>query len=228
MPRISRNCLKTKFFHVITQGINKSYIFEQSMDIKVYIKYMYELKDEFNIKIISYCIMNNHAHMLLEVESINYLSKYMHKLNTKYALYYNEKYDRVGYVFKNRFKSEGIYGEKHLKNCIKYIYNNPVKAKICNSPEEYLYSNYDKKIMNIDMPEEFVFVDVDENKKEICKNVISVFLEENELNIKDLKNDKIKLKILLKLLHEQYKISFQKISDEININRETLRQISKM
>ena len=56
--------------------------------------------------------MNNHAHILLKAENINCLSKYMHKLNTKYALYYNAKYDRVGYVFKNRFKSE-----EHLWRC---------------------------------------------------------------------------------------------------------------
>ena len=142
MPRFPRSYIKTTFFHIITQGINKSYIFENEEDIKYYINIMYKLSEEHEIKIIAYCIMNNHAHMLIETEKIKELSKYMQRLNTKYGKYYNKKYNRVGYVFRDRYKSEGIYSEEHLYNCIKYIYDNPVKAHICNKAEEYPYSNY--------------------------------------------------------------------------------------
>ena len=77
MPRLPRNYIKTSFFHVITQGINKSYIFEKAEDIKYYIKIMYHLTKEQKIKIVGYCIMNNHAHMLIKAEEIKELSKYM-------------------------------------------------------------------------------------------------------------------------------------------------------
>ena len=97
MSRIPRNYIKTSFFHVITQGINKSYIFEKAEDIKYYIKIMYQLTKEQKIKIIGYCIMSNHAHMLIEAEEINELSKYMQRLNTKYGKYYNKKYNRDVY-----------------------------------------------------------------------------------------------------------------------------------
>lgn len=130
MPRIPRMYLKTNCFHVITQGINKSYIFDSPTDIKYYIKGMYEIKDKYNIEIISYCIMNNHAHILLRTDLIKNLSEYMHRLNTRYGCYYNKKYRRVGYVFRDRYKAEGIYTEAHLYNCMKYIYENPVKAGI--------------------------------------------------------------------------------------------------
>ena len=149
MPRFPRNYLKTSFFHVMSQGINKNFIFEDSIDIKFYIKNMYEIKDKYNVKIIAYCIMNNHVHMLLETASVENLSRYMHCLNTRFGQYYNKKYKRVGYVFRDRYKAEGIYSEKQLYNCIKYIYDNPVKAEICKKPEEYEFSNY-KKIDFID------------------------------------------------------------------------------
>lgn len=89
MPRFSRGSINTTYFHVMTQGINKSYIFDKPEDIKYYIKIMYELKEEHNIKIIAYCIMNNHTHMLIHVEKIEELSKYMQSLNIKYGIYYN-------------------------------------------------------------------------------------------------------------------------------------------
>ena len=114
MPRYPRNYIKTHFFHIITQGINKNYIFENPEDIKYYIKIMYKLSKEYKIKLIAYCIMNNHAHMLLEVNELDNLIKYMHSINTRYGKYYNKRYNRVGYVFRDRYKSEGIYNEKHL------------------------------------------------------------------------------------------------------------------
>ena len=50
MPRISRKYLKTKFFHVITQGNNKNYIFDQPEDIKKYIKIIYKWHDAYKKK----------------------------------------------------------------------------------------------------------------------------------------------------------------------------------
>ena len=109
MPRFPRSYIKTSFFHVMVQGINKSYIFEEPENIKYYISTMHKLSKEQEIEIIAYCIMNNHAHMLIKTEQLKELSKYMQRLNTRYGKYYNKKHNRVGYVFRDRYKSEGIY-----------------------------------------------------------------------------------------------------------------------
>ena len=70
---------------------------------------MYRLKEKLDVQIIAYCIMNNHAHILIKTNNIHELGKYMQCLNTKYGKYYNKKYNRIGYVFRDRYKSEGIY-----------------------------------------------------------------------------------------------------------------------
>ena len=75
MPRFPRSYIQTSFFHVITQGINKSYIFENTEDIKYYIKIMHKLVRDLNIELIAYCIMNNHAHILIKTDEITELSK---------------------------------------------------------------------------------------------------------------------------------------------------------
>ena len=221
MPRFPRNYLKTSFFHVMSQGINKNFIFEDSIDIKFYIKNMYEIKDKYNVKIIAYCIMNNHVHMLLETAGVENSSKYMHCLNTRFGQYYNKKYKRVGYVFRDRYKAEGIYSEKQLYNCIKYIYDNPVKAEICKKPEEYKFSNY-KKIDFID-DEEYVFIDVEEDKEIICEKLVKEFLNKKKMKMEEVRENKAELKKLIKIL-KQHKIAFRTISKTININREKLRR----
>mgnify|MGYP000985683275 FL=1 len=146
----------------------------------------------------------------------------MQRLNTVYAKYYNKKYSRVGYVFRDRYKSEGIYSEEHLYNCIKYIYDNPVKAGICKRPEEYLYSNYRR--IDKQLKEKYVFMDIDEDKAE-CENVIEEFLIKNNIILDDLKKDKSKLKELIIVLKTEYNISLRKISEKLRMGRETIRKV---
>ncbi len=225
MPRLPRNNIKTSYFHVMVQGIDKEYIFNRKIDIKYYISILYELKDELNIKIIAYCIMNNHAHLLIHTNDVSNLTKYMHKTNTKYAIYYNKIHDRVGYVFRNRFKSEGIYSERQLYNCISYIYNNPVKAKICSTPEEYPYSNakYYKGIIEENNLYSFLGMDNDKDYKKIIKT----YLIENNMKKEDLIRHKESLKKLIVILRKNNKVSFRKMEEELEISRETLRKLIK-
>lgn len=226
MPRFSRGSINTKYFHVMTQGINKSYIFDKPVDIKYYIKIMYELKEEHNLKIVAYCVMNNHTHMLIRVDKIEELSKYMQRLNSKYAHYYNKKNNRVGYVFRDRFKSQGIYSEKQFYACIKYIYDNPVKAGICSKPEQYPYSNYKsitvKKIDDI----KYTFIDIEEKTIEY-KSEIEKILNKNNLTIDEIRINHDKLKKCIKILKNKYNISLRRIAKELNIGRERVRNLYK-
>lgn len=222
MPRYPRSFVKTSFFHVITQGIERRYIFDKPDDINFYIALMNSLKEKYNIEIVAYCIMNNHTHKLVKAEEIKDLSKFMQSLNTTYAKYYNAKYKRVGYVFRDRFKAEGIYSERQLYNCINYIYNNPVKAKICKRPEEYPYSNYRR--INIAITDEgYSFLDIDEDKKTDYLNAIEKFTNANNVKLEDIKNDKKLLKQLATILKEDFNMSFRKMEVVLHCNREKIR-----
>ena len=167
--------------------------------------------------------MNNHAHMLIKAEEIKELSKYMQRLNTKYGKYYNKKYSRVGYVFRDRYRAEGIYTEKYLYNCLKYIYNNPVKAGICKKAEDYPYSNY--KRIDKELNENYTFIDVDDNDEDIGEKIIKNFLKENEIELVDLKRNKRKLKELIIILNKQYNISLRNIAKKVHMGRETIRRL---
>lgn len=223
MPRYPRNYSNTPFFHVMSQGINKSYIFNTADDINYYISLMYKLINDYNINIIAYCIMNNHAHLLLQVKSVDHLSKFMQRLNTSYSRFYNKKYSRVGFVFRNRFKSEGIYSEKQLLNCVNYIFNNPIKAGICSTPQEYPYSNYRK--IDAVLDDAFSFIDIEEDKDIIIKDVINQFLCINDLDISSLKKNNKKIKEILHILKDVHNFSFRRIAAELDINRDKLRKI---
>ena len=223
MSRQSRNKVITSFFHVMTQGINKSYIFEKEQEIKHYIDIMYKINNKYNVKIIAYCIMNNHAHLLLKVQAIEDLSGFMHNLNTQYAIFYNKRNNRVGYVFRDRYKSQGIYTENQLYNCISYIFYNPVKAGICKKPENYPYSNYKESKFNIKEPQlEEDFIEIDEEKKSTSQ-IIKEYLNGEDIN--HIINNEEQLKKITTYLKLKKGISYRKIEKELGIGREKLRKL---
>lgn len=146
MPRVSRKDLKGNYFHVIVQGVDKEYIFNTPNYMEKYQQLIFINSKKSSIELLAYCIMNNHAHMLIYTEKIEEMSKFMKNTNTSYSMYYNNQKNRVGVVFRNRYESEPIKDRKHLMNCIAYIHNNPVKARIVTNPSQYKYSSYNNYI----------------------------------------------------------------------------------
>lgn len=142
MPRIARENFTTLYFHIMSQGINKEFIFEKEKFKEKYKRLLSENLSKSEVKLLAYCIMDNHVHILSYTNSSKEISKLMQKVNTSYAKYYNKVNNRVGVVFRNRFTTQPIKNRRQLYNCLVYIHNNPVKAGIVKSPKDYKYSSY--------------------------------------------------------------------------------------
>lgn len=241
MPRIKREKLNSNIFHIMSQGINKEYIFEKEQDKRKYRKLLFLCNNEFNIEIIAYCIMGNHVHLLIKSDKIENMSNFMHQINMQYALYYNKNRNRVGYVFRSRYKSEEINTEKYLINCIHYIHNNPIKAHICKEKSEYLYSSYNSRVEEnklIDKKwkrqyyntkyenENILFIDTEEEKEQDIKETIENFLKYNKVKMKEIREKEEILIQILKILIEK-KISMRKIEKIFNIDKKKIKRLIK-
>ena len=244
MPRVARYLLNTSFFHVMVQGINKEEIFKQTKDKEKYLNVINKYREMYNVTILAYCVMNNHTHMLIYCESTEKLSIFMHRINANYARYYNIKYSRVGYVFRDRFLSEPIYDEKYLYNCINYIHLNPVEAGIVEEPADYIYSSYREYInkTGITKEKEFkkfvevenyvltkennnLFMDIDINTEEIIKARIREFCRIENTSIEKVLEEKGKLKKLIKFLKTGHKITNKEIQNILNIGEYIFRTL---
>ena len=129
MPRGARLKSSLGIYHIMIRGINKNNIFFDDMDRKTFMKYLLEFKKKYDIRILAYCLMSNHVHILVKDEHDN-VSKAMQSISIKYSQYFNEKYERCGHLFQNRFKSEIVESLDYLVNVIDYIHCNPKKAGI--------------------------------------------------------------------------------------------------
>ena len=128
-------------YHVINRGVAQMRIFEEPADYEYFEELMCFYARSFGVTIHNYCLMSNHYHLLIEIQSEN-LSKFMRQLNMNYAIYYNKKYKRVGHLWQGRFKSWYVTDDAYLYTLMCYIEQNPLKANMVKALEEYSYSSY--------------------------------------------------------------------------------------
>lgn len=132
--------------HVIVRGNNSQDIFKDNNDRTRYLHLLHRYKKRFKFKILAYCFMDNHIHLLLKQSEIQ-LSKFMAGLQQSYTQYYNCKYSETGHVFEQRFKSFPCSDEAYYLSLIAYIHNNPKKAGIVDNIDSYEWSSH-KEILN--------------------------------------------------------------------------------
>ncbi len=84
-----------------------------------------DLRDKL-VKILAFCFMPNHIHLLLEQIKNNGITTFMRKVGTGLGGYFNKKYNREGHVFQSRFKDVHIKDEEQQKNAFVYIHTNPI------------------------------------------------------------------------------------------------------
>jgi len=142
MPRASRLIPEYGALHVMCRGNNKRKVFLKERDFQYYYHCLIKLKQEENVKVYHYCLMPNHAHILVGVGSESSLSHFMQRANGKYVYYYKRRYQYTGHLWQDRFKSKIIDDEGYLAQCGKYIELNPARAGLVGLPQHYTFSSY--------------------------------------------------------------------------------------
>lgn len=147
MSRQARIISETGYYHIIMRGNNKSYIFEQKEAKAYFMNALRKVEGDELLSVAAWCIMDNHVHLVIKSEPDD-LAIAFKRINIKFAMYCNKKYKTVGHVFQDRFKSEVVESDESLLNVIRYVHNNPVKAKMVDKPKEYEWSSYNAYTSN--------------------------------------------------------------------------------
>ena len=105
MPTTAREYSETDIYHVFARANNREKIFLDKSDKDYYINLIKLSKDELNIRVFAFVIMDNHIHILLKANRDD-LSKIMKFIQQSYTFYFNKKYKHSGRVFGSRFKSK--------------------------------------------------------------------------------------------------------------------------
>ena len=181
MPRQARKKSKTNIYHIMLRGINHQIIFEEREDYERFIKTLARYKTISGYNVYAYCLMSNHIHLLIKEGKEN-LEQIMKRVAGSYVYWYNWKYKRVGHLFQDRFKSEPVETEEYFLTALRYIHQNPIKAKVSTDISQYEFSSYTEYLQDISIivDKEFVYSIINkakfiefnlENNDDICLDI---------------------------------------------------------
>ncbi len=128
-------------YHVMLRGNDKQKIFFSEEDKHKMAFLLDEGTKNFDHSILAFCFMDNHVHFAIQVRDDS-ISTVIQNLAFRYTQYVNRKYKKVGHLFQGRFKSIIVLGNKYLKELIRYIHLNPVRANLVTFPDKYLWSSH--------------------------------------------------------------------------------------
>jgi len=141
MPRKARQKSESGIYHIIMRGINRQLIFNENEDYHRFLQTLKYYKETSGYNLFGYCIMSNHIHLLLKVGP-EPLEQIMRRICGKFVYWYNLKYDRTGYLFQDRFKSEPVEEDAYFLTVLRYIHQNPLKAGIVETLKQHPWSSY--------------------------------------------------------------------------------------
>lgn len=150
MPRKARIKSESGIYHAILRGINQQQLFEDAEDCEKFIQVIKDCKAISEFEIYAYCLMGNHVHLLIK-ETKEPIEQIFKRIGSRYVYWYNTKYQRVGHLFQDRFKSEPVETEGYFLSAMRYIHQNPIKAGICEKIEDWKYSSFNEFYQESDL-----------------------------------------------------------------------------
>ncbi len=192
---------KGEYYHIFNRGNNKDPIFLDDQD---YLNYLKRIKLVLNIgslsgkpaasvtrirplpndafSIVSYILVPNHFHFIIKQNTDLGIDKFMLKLTTSYASYFNKKYNHIGNVFQDAFKAKLINNDSYLLSLTAYVHNN------VSNPMEYPYSSFldiiDKR--NGEVCKKDIILKWFDGDPEKYKNFVLNFADKDSQNIQHL------------------------------------------
>ena len=120
MPRKARQKAESGIYHVMLRGIDRQLIFEDTEDYLRFLNIVQECREICGFQLFAYCLMGNHVHLLLKVRNDD-LETVFKRIGGRYVYYYNVKYQRIGHLFQDRFRSEPVDDDAYFLSVLRYI-----------------------------------------------------------------------------------------------------------
>ena len=140
MPRFPRIVVPGVTHHVTQRGIRKKRTFFEALDYLTYLELIRKYRDKAGVRILSYCLMPNHIHMVVVPESERSLARLFGPVHNQYAVKLNASHGWSGHLWQQRFYSVPM-DERHTLAAMRYVELNPVRAGLCSAAQQWRWSS---------------------------------------------------------------------------------------
>ena len=126
--------------HITQRGNNFQDVFLLDQDRRFYIRTLRTKAQQHGLKILGYCLMTNHVHLVAIPRRATALALTIGQTHWHYTMRFNQKYRRRGHLWQNRFYSCPL-GPTHLVTALAYVDLNPVRAGMVGLAGQYPWSS---------------------------------------------------------------------------------------
>ena len=140
MPRKARVVMAGVPHHITQRGNNKMDLFYSDEDRLKYLAYIWYYCDKYDLDIWAYCLMSNHVHYIGVPQKEDAMAQVFRVAHMRYTQDHNEKTGHVGHLWQSRYFSCPL-DDVHTIAAVRYVQNNPVRAGLVASPDDYMWSS---------------------------------------------------------------------------------------
>ncbi len=140
MPRVARIVIPNRPHHITQRGNNRQDVFFVDGDRKVYLSLLKEESAKHGLRVLGYCLMTNHVHLVAAPRREDSLAKALGRTHFRYTQYINALHGRSGHLWQNRFFSCSL-DKAHFWAALRYVERNPLRAKLSRRPWTYPWSS---------------------------------------------------------------------------------------
>jgi putative transposase len=141
MPRTARASEGGLCYHVLNRGNARAEVFHDPADYEAFLDAMAESNVRLPVRVLAYCLMPNHFHLVLWPVGDGDLSRWMHWLTTTHVRRYLARYHHSGHVWQGRFKAFPVQDDGHLLAVLRYVERNPLRAGLVSRAEDWPWSS---------------------------------------------------------------------------------------
>jgi REP element-mobilizing transposase RayT len=140
--------------HVTARAVSGRLLFADDDDHLHYLRLLARQVAARDWVLLTWCHMPNHVHLLLETPRPN-LGPGMKVVHERFATYLNERYERHGHVFGDRFHNRLVLTDAHYVACLRYVARNPVGPGLCARPSDWPWSAH-RALVGLEPPPPFL------------------------------------------------------------------------
>jgi putative transposase len=142
MGRLARIIDDSLVYHAINRGNNRADVFTDDSDYLAFVEAAAKTKERYPFRLLGYCLMPNHFHLLLRPGDGQSISRILQSLTVAHTSRYHKRRQTSGHVWQGRFKSPAIQDGGPLMAVLRYIEANPLRAKQVADLGDYRWSSY--------------------------------------------------------------------------------------
>ncbi len=185
MPRTTRTDVGEEVYHVLNRANARVQVFDNDQDYQIFEKILAEAIERFDMRLLAYCVMPNHWHLVVYPKQSGDLAKFMGWLSNTHTRRWHIAKNTIGqgHLYQGRYKSFLCQQDDYFITLVAYVERNAKKAGLCNLSQDWKWSSIyrrengsveQKKILAewpVDMPKDYVSLVNDEQDIDEEKNI---------------------------------------------------------